>query len=336
MTMKHLPRARQDGTTVLLADPQEKRRSLLARRAGHYRVVEAASLPEVYQLSEALSPQAILIAEDFLDEPEIEGIVRLAALLQTTLCAFTDQGAAALRAPLRGQLSLILRQPEDGLPDLLSRVRAPSAGMPGPSMDHGQPDIILLGASTGGIAALETILSSFPADCPPTLVVQHIRDGFIPRLVQRLDNRCPPRIIEGSDGLALRRGTVIFAGDESRHLTVAGKSLLHCALIAAPPCHGHRPAVDPLFESAVPLGARVAAALLTGMGSDGATGLGALRRAGAFTIAQDAATSAVWGMPRVAVETGAADLVLPLPRIAPALLAGRGACISAAARACSS
>ncbi len=335
MTMKHLPRARHDGITVLLADPQEKRRSLLARRAGHYRVVEAASLPEVYQLSESLSPEAILIAEDFLDEPEIEGIVRLAAILQTTLCAFTDQGAAALRPTLRGQLSLIPRQPEDGLPDLLYRVRA-AAGIPGPSMDHGQPDIILLGASTGGIAALETILASFPVDCPPTLVVQHIRDGFIPRLVQRLDNRCPPRIIEGSDGLALRRGTVIFAGDEARHLTVAGKSLLHCAMIAAPPCHGHRPAVDPLFESAVPLGTRVAAALLTGMGSDGAIGLGALRRAGAFTIAQDAATSAVWGMPRVAVETGAADMVLPLPRIASALLAGRGACISAAAGACSS
>ena len=331
MTRNHIPRPRLDGMTVLLADPQTNRREHLARRSGHHRVIEAASLPEAYQLAETFSPEAIVLAHDFLSEPEIEGIIRLAGLLKTTLYAYADQDPVPLRRSPGERLTCILRHPDEGLADLLTRLTTPSAGVAARLSGNNHPELILIGASTGGIAALETILSGFPSDCPPTLVVQHIRDGFIPRLVQRLDNRCHPRILVASDGLALRRGTVLFAGEESRHLTVAGKSVMRCVMSAAPPCHGHRPAVDPLFESAVHVGTQVCAALLTGMGSDGAIGLGALRNAGAFTIAQDAATSTVWGMPRAAVETGAAEVVLPLNLITQALLAGRGASLAAGA-----
>lgn len=181
--------------------------------------------------------------------------------------------------------------------------------------------MILIGASTGGIAAIETVLSAFPADCPPTLVVQHIRDGFVPGLVRRLDNCCRPRVVEAMDGLRLRRGTVFFAADTTRHLTVTGLSAPRCTLLDAPPRHGHRPAVDPLFESAQSWARQVSAAVLTGMGADGAAGLAALRRAGAHTIAQDRQSSVVWGMPRAAVEAGGAAEVLPLDRIGAALLA---------------
>jgi two-component system chemotaxis response regulator CheB len=228
---------------------------------------------------------------------------------------------------LRESLVCLPLRPAEGVEDLLARMADPRAALGADAGVAILPELILIGASTGGITAIEEVLSSFPADCPPTLVVQHMRDGYIPRLVQRLDDRCRPRVVEATGGLSLRRGTIAFASDESRHLTVAGKAVPRCALSATAPVHGHRPAVDPLFLSATAFGDRVAAALLTGMGSDGAAGLGALRRAGAFTIAQDEATSTVWGMPRVAIESGAAEIVLPLARIGPALLAGRSALV---------
>ncbi len=185
------------------------------------------------------------------------------------------------------------------------------------------PELILLGASTGGITALETVLSVFPADCPPTLVVQHIRPGFIESTIQRLELRCRPRIVPARENSPIAPGYVYVAADPDRHLTLCGRAVPRCRMVASPPCHGHRPSVDRLFESAVPYAPRTTAALLTGMGVDGAAGLAALRAAGAFTIAQDRATSVVWGMPRAAVEIGAAAAVLPIERIGEALLLGR-------------
>jgi two-component system chemotaxis response regulator CheB len=210
----------------------------------------------------------------------------------------------------------------DGVDDLLARLADPRTHLDPGTADSRLPDMILIGASTGGIAAIETVLASFPADCPPTLVVQHIREGFVSGFVQRLNTRCRPRVVEATDGDRLCRGTVYLAADAERHLVVAGQTTPRCQLLAAAPRHGHRPAVDPLFESALPLARGVAAALLTGMGSDGAQGLGALRQAGAHTIAQDRETSIVWGMPRAAVERGAAAQVLPIDRIGAALLSG--------------
>jgi len=130
-------------------------------------------------------------------------------------------------------------------------------------------------------------------------------------------------VVLAAEGDALKRGTVYFASDSNRHLMIKGMSGTRIALVDGPPRNGHRPAVDSLFDSALPWASRVTAALLTGMGQDGAAGLGALRRAGAHTIAQDQATSIVWGMPRAAVEAGAASEVLPIDRIGHALLARR-------------
>ena len=315
--------ARGERLTVLLADPQAIRRQALARRPGRHRVAEAASLHEAYLLAESLEPEVIALAADFLGQAEAEGILRLAQILGASAFAYADRARPPARTPLRDRLVCIAQTADDGLEDLLARLDDPRAVIGADQAEGGLPELILIGASTGGIAAIEEVLAAFPADCPPTLVVQHMRDGYIARLVQRLDQRCRPRVLEATEGLALQRGMIAFASDEQRHLTVAGRAMPRCALIDSAPCHGHRPAVDPLFQSATPFGPRVAAALLTGMGSDGAAGLGALHRAGAFTIAQDAATSTVWGMPRVAVESGAAEVVLPLPQIGAALLAGR-------------
>jgi two-component system, chemotaxis family, protein-glutamate methylesterase/glutaminase len=183
--------------------------------------------------------------------------------------------------------------------------------------------IIALGASTGGVEALQTVLAGFPASCPPTLVVQHMKPDFLPRFPLRLAERCKPRVVAAEDGAPLLPGHVYVAANPDAHLTVELRRQPVCRIISGAPVSGHRPSVDELFHSLAQFGPRVAAALLTGMGRDGAQGLQAIRKSGGFTIGQDAETSVVYGMPRVAHEIGAVQLQLPLPRISAALLHGR-------------
>ncbi len=180
--------------------------------------------------------------------------------------------------------------------------------------------IFCLGASTGGIAVLDRILPALPADCPPTLVVQHIIGRFTDGLVRRLDSICAARVVSAADGETLRRGTIYFAPGAEAHLLIDPMGV-RCRLVEGPPQSGHRPSVDALFLSAARLRRPVAAALLSGMGSDGAEGLLAIRRAGGFTVAQEEHSCTVYGMPRAAVALGAADAALPPDRIAEALLA---------------
>jgi two-component system chemotaxis response regulator CheB len=309
---------------VLLADPQTARRRRLLRGPLRHDVIEAASLNEIYPTAEEVVPDVLAMSADFLIEPEMEGVIRLADMLGTTVFLYAEQGASPIRSILRDRLRTVPMGPNDRIHDLLARTTERQA-VPEQMRDAAPlPDLVLIGASTGGIAAIETVLMAFPADCPPTLVVQHIRDGFVPGLVHRLNMRCRPRVVAAAHALPLHRGTIYFAADAERHLTVSGPAAPRCALVAKGPHQGHRPAVNPLFESALPWGDRVSAALLTGMGTDGATGLGALRQVGAHTIAQDRATSIIWGMPGAAVAAGAAATVLPIDRIGPALLAGHG------------
>lgn len=323
MTNSRTDQKARQRLVVLLADPKAVRRRQLLRGPLSHEVIEAASLTEAFPLAEDLAPSILALSADFLVEPEIEGLIRLAGLLEATVFLYADEGIAPGHSPLRQRPRCVPLRPSDGLDDLLLRLAGPPAPCDAPKGGSTLPELLLIGASTGGIAALETVLMAFPADCPPTLVVQHIREGFVSGLVQRLNLRCRPRVVEALDDQPLRRGTVYFAADAERHLTVAGRATPRSALRALPPCHGHRPAVDPLFESALPFASRLSAAILTGMGSDGARGMQALRRAGAHTIAQDRATSIIWGMPGAAVEAGAVEAVLPIEQIGPALLAGR-------------
>lgn len=212
--------------------------------------------------------------------------------------------------------------------------RAPVQPMPAlpPQTTRNQkrPDILAIGASTGGIAAIEKILATFPADCPPTLVVQHIHRGFAEGLVRRLDGLVKPKVMTGEDGMELKTGQICFATADDRHLTAISRAGLRVKLVDGPEISGHRPSVDALFESLAALSDRfrIAACLLTGMGADGADGMAKLRLNGAFTIAQDKDSSVVWGMPQAAILRGGADAVLPLEHIADALLTGRIASLS--------
>lgn len=181
--------------------------------------------------------------------------------------------------------------------------------------------VIALGASTGGPGALVDVLGALPAPLGvPVLVVLHIHDTFAGTFADWLDAQTPHRVAFARDGepLAATAGRITVA-PPGCHLVVADGLL---RLTQAPERHSCRPAVDCLFESlARECGNGTAAALLTGMGRDGAAGLLAIRQAGGQTIAQDEASSVVFGMPREAVALGAAGRVLPLAEIGPTLAA---------------
>lgn len=187
-------------------------------------------------------------------------------------------------------------------------------------------DAIAIGASTGGVEALGELLSAVPPGSPGILVVQHMPGNFTGRFAARLDATLPLKVTEAQDGAAILPGCV-YIGPGGRHLALAREANgnLVCRVTEGPAESGHVPSVDHLFRSMAQLGRRTVGVILTGMGRDGAAGLKLMREAGAHTIAQDAATSVVYGMPRVAVELDAAASVLPLSRIAGAMLAAGGA-----------
>jgi two-component system chemotaxis response regulator CheB len=188
--------------------------------------------------------------------------------------------------------------------------------------------VIVIGASTGGVEALHTLLSDFPADCPPTLVVQHINGCFAGAIAQSFDRSVRPRVMLAESDMPLAPGMVLLAPGNDRHLQVAtaGSRGLRCVLREGDPVAGHRPSVDRLFASLASTlgparGEQALGILLTGMGQDGAQGMVALASIGARTIAQDQASCVVFGMPRAAIELGAAGEVLPLNRIGTAVFA---------------
>lgn len=186
----------------------------------------------------------------------------------------------------------------------------------------GATRLIAIGASTGGVEALSKLLTQWPANCPPTLIVQHISGALGHALARRLDSISPATVALAESDMFLQPGHVYLAPGNERHLAVRGKARLLTKLVAADPVSGHRPSVDVLFDSVAQTCPGAATGiLLTGMGEDGARGLLAMRKAGCETIAQDEATSIVYGMPRVALELGAAGRILPIGRVAEAVFA---------------
>lgn len=181
------------------------------------------------------------------------------------------------------------------------------------------PKVLLLGASTGGPQALATILGSLPGQFPlPVLSVQHISEGFLSDLISWLDHGTRLKVRIAKSGEVPQKGVVYFPED-GHHLELDHEGLLQNTLV--PPFEGHRPSVNMLFESAARFHSKRAIGVLcTGMGRDGARGLKMLHDLGAYTIAQDEATSVVFGMPREAIALQAATDVLPLPQIGPAIL----------------
>lgn len=200
--------------------------------------------------------------------------------------------------------------------------RAPSARAYSTPPDY-QPSrkIIGIGASTGGVEALIAVLSKFPANCPPTVITQHMPAAFTKSFAARLNRLCAPQVKEAEDGDRLEIGRIYLAPGGERHMEVANPMAPRCVLLEGGLVNGHRPSVDVLFESVARLaGAKAVGVILTGMGRDGATGLLRMRQAGAITIGQDEKTCVVYGMPRVAFEIDAVGRQLPLDRIGEEIL----------------
>ena len=182
---------------------------------------------------------------------------------------------------------------------------------------HGNGYVLGIGASTGGVEALLTVLGGFPENCPPTVITQHMPASFTKSFADRLNRQCRPAVAEAFDGAPLLPGHVYVAPGGTHHLRVAGSGRLICRLSDDAAISGHRPSVDALFGSlAQTAGASSVGLILTGMGRDGAEGLLAMRRAGARTFGQDEATSTIYGMPRAAFDCGAVERQGPLGRLA--------------------
>jgi two-component system chemotaxis response regulator CheB len=177
--------------------------------------------------------------------------------------------------------------------------------------------VIAVGASTGGTEAIRTLLCDLPADCPGLMIVQHMPPVFTTHFAERLNSLAAIEVKEAADGDAILSGRALIAPGDQHMLLARSGTRYYARIVDGPLVSRHRPSVDVLFRSvAESAGPNAVGVLMTGMGDDGAAGLLEMREAGARTIAQDESTSVVFGMPAVGIEIGAAEEVLPLPKIA--------------------
>lgn len=259
-------------------------------------VVMVSSLTE--RGSEATLRALELGAVDFVAKPRL-GIAE-------GMQAYADEIRAKLKAAARARVGQ-------------RRAPASPAAALGPLLSTEK--LIAIGASTGGTEAIKEVLMGLPPDCPGTVVTLHMPPGFTRSYAERLNRQTRLAVSEASDGDRVLPGHVLIAPGDY-HLWVERSGANYIARLSHEAAvNGHRPAVDVLFDSlARCAGRNLLAVLLTGMGKDGARGLLNIRQAGGFTVAQDEASCVVYGMPREAVELGAAQQVLPLENIAEALL----------------
>jgi len=226
-------------------------------------------------------------------------------------------GALGAQLAMRVKAAAVARLRQPGTPPLSAPALLPAAGGLHPRQ------LILMGSSTGGTEALAHVLPRLPAGLPGIAIVQHIPPIFSKALAERLSQKCAFEVREAADGDALRPSLALVAPGDFHMAVHSVGGGYRVSLSQRPAVHHCRPAVDVLFRSVADLpAARVVAAILTGMGSDGALGMKALKERGARTLAQNEETCVVFGMPRAAIEMGVVDRVLPLQSMAAAILEG--------------
>jgi two-component system chemotaxis response regulator CheB len=177
--------------------------------------------------------------------------------------------------------------------------------------------IICIGASTGGTESLREVLEEMPADSPGIVIVQHMPERFTAAFARRLDSLCAIEVKEAVDGDVVLRGRVLIAPGNLHTMIDRSGARYYVSVKEGPLVSRHRPSVDVLFRSAArSVGANAVGVIMTGMGDDGARGLAEMKSAGAFTLAQDEATSIVFGMPKEAIARGCVDRIVPLHQLA--------------------
>jgi two-component system chemotaxis response regulator CheB len=320
-------------------------------------VVGAAPDPIVARdMIKALNPDVVTLD---IEMPRMDGLAFLEKIMTlrpmpvVMISSLTQKGAdTALRALEMGAVDFVAK-PLVGLSDgfaalrdeIVCKVKA-AAGARVRSLSNDKPKVarllpgrayssserlIAVGASTGGVEALQELLTAFPPDAPAILVTQHMPALFTASFAKRLDQCCAVSVSQAKDGERILPGHVYIAPG-GFHLELARNGANYvCRVHEQPPVSGHRPSVDVLFRSvASAAGANSVGIILTGMGKDGSAGLLEMRRAGASTIGQDEATCVVYGMPKAAHDCGATEIELPLSKIPGQVLhhcqaiAGRG------------
>lgn len=326
---------------VLVVDDSATMRALIGaalRTDPDLEIVGEAGDPlEARAAIKALNPDVVTLDIEMPNMNGLDFLERLMRLRPTPVVmvsTLTQRGADATLAALElGAIDCVAKPSpiETDSFERLARVvkLAAKARVQSKPAPIGRPEnytpsrsLVAIGASTGGVEALCQVLGAFPANCPPTVVTQHMPRHFTASFAARLDRICAPHVTEAVDGAEIKPGCVYLAPGGSQHLKVVKAATgLRCRLVEGDPVSGHRPSVDVLFQSvADAVGAEAVGVILTGMGRDGAQGLLALHQLGARTIGQDQATSVIYGMPKVAAELGAVAAQLPLPKIAPAIL----------------
>ena len=248
-------------------------------------------------------------AIDFVAKPKID--------VAGSLTEYADELIAKVKVAAGARVSPRAPRP---MPKSVDPRRTADAVLP-PSAARGvlrtTERIIAVGASTGGTEAIRELLSALPPDAPAIVISQHIPAAFSKPFAERMNRESAMAVCEAQDGQYILPGHVYIAPGD-RHLLVGRDGARYrCRLSDGPQVNRHRPSVDVMFRSvAQNVGPNAIGVILTGMGDDGARGLKEMLEAGAATIAQDEASSVVWGMPGAAVKIGAAQQVLPLHRIA--------------------
>ncbi|WP_300577552.1 chemotaxis response regulator protein-glutamate methylesterase [Phenylobacterium sp.] len=293
---------RMDGITFL--------RKLMSQRP--IPVVMCSSLTEAG--SETLMQALDAGAVDIILKPRI-GAADFLAEEADRIC---DVVKAAAKARLGARRSV--RSATDPAQKLTADAMLPP---PRPrAMAHTTEMVACLGASTGGTEALRAVLEVLPANAPGIIVVQHMPESFTAAFAKRLNTLCEVEVKEAQDGDPVLRGHVLIAPGDRHMMLERRGARYHVSVRSGPPVSRHRPSVDVLFRSAArAAGANAMGVIMTGMGDDGARGLLEMKEAGAPTVAQDEATSIVFGMPKEAIGRGGARKILPLDQIAREIMA---------------
>jgi two-component system, chemotaxis family, protein-glutamate methylesterase/glutaminase len=336
-------------TRVLIIDDSALMRKLLTSLLSEdpeIEVVDAAPDPLVArEMIKALNPDVVTLD---VEMPKMDGLTFLrkimtlrpmpVVMISTLTQAGTEVTLEALEAgavdfvakptnsvgPAMMALAEELRAKVKAAANTRVRVRPakPTPRLPQrQALNRQTGKILMIGASTGGVEALKTLLMDLPPDCPPTLVTQHMPERFTAAFANRLNRECSMTVCEATDMQRIQPGCVYIAPG-AHHLELGREGLgWLCRLHDGPPVSGHRPSVDVLFRSGARLaGSKVIGVILTGMGKDGAEGLLELRKSGASTLGQDEASSLIYGMPRVAFERGAVERQFPLTELAGAIV----------------
>ncbi len=307
-------------------------------------VGQARNAMQAREMIKRLQPDVITLD---IEMPEMNGleflkkIMTLRPMPVIMVSALTQQGADATLAALEiGAFDCVgkpvpgERQPFGDLNDKVKMAASswrrntpgrktvvpPAAANSVPTNYQPSRRIVAIGSSTGGVEALMTVLSKFPANCPPTVITQHMPAVFTRSFAERLNRVCQAQVSEAEDGARLEIGHIYLAPGD-RHLHIINRHAPICRLREAEPVNGHRPSVDVLFHSVAKTAGKFSiGVILTGMGRDGAAGLLEMRRVGASTIGQNKRSCVVYGMPRVAHEMGAVERQLPLDLIGKEIL----------------